>query len=973
MDDAKERAPQAEDRGLADDVRWLAGRLGEMIRRLEGEACFRAVERLRVACRARRREEPDAPTLDALLEEVRALPLSTAAAVARAFTLFFLLINTAEQVARVRRRREADGTETNPGLQGRSPKTAGPAAAQPEARSAEVWAEGRNPGLQGRSPNSAGPAAAQPEARSAEVGAAGSNPAASLEASFAALAARGIPAAAVRARLGALELRPVLTAHPTEATRRTVLGLQARVASALLDRGDKSAAEQATLARRLDAEIELLWLTSEVRLDRPSVLDEVSTVVWYLEGRLLPAALGFDARVARAFEGAFDEPLAASVPLTLGSWVGGDRDGNPFVTAEVTLAAARRAARATLHAYADEAERLAEALSLSETLRPVPAELRASIEAARALVPDVFERNSGRDRDEPVRLAASLIAARLRATADAIFDRERGQSGDRPARYPDVAHFLDDLRRIRRALRAAGAERADEQFVAPLASLAERLGFFGFALDLREDSSQQAAALAEITDALGLPSLEGPALEAELAGRRPLIGPSLPLGEDARRVLDAFRAARAVQDELGERAASTFVVSMTRGPNDILRALLFSREAGLVDLVAPRSRIDVVPLFETRADLEAAPKVMAALFELPIYRRQLEARGGRQEVMLGYSDSAKDAGVLPAAWSLYQAQEKLHAVARSSGVRLSLFHGRGGTVGRGGGSPVFRALGALPPGTLGDRIKITEQGETISQKFALAPIAERSLEVLLTGTLMASFGDRPPIPEEWREAMDRMAEDALPAYRRVVHEDPRTFAMFQSATPVRALAHVHFGSRPAYRPSGAGSMAGIRAIPWVFGWTQIRLMLPGWLGVGTALEAELDRDGGRDRLAAMAAGWPFFDDLLSKVEMVLGKADLDVARLYSERLGADRELFSHFAEEHDRTVRTIEAVRRRPLLTDQPELAAAIALRNPYVDPLSLLQLHFLERQRAGNEDPRLTAALGTTLNGVAQGLRNTG
>ena len=908
-----------EDRPLADDVRMLAGQLGEVIRRLEGEACFRAVERLRRACRARRREEVSAPTLSALLDEVRGLPIETAANVARAFTLFFFLINTAEQVQRVRRRKAFEQENLAPNI-------------------------------------------------------------ASPERLFTELKVRGFEPAEIRARLANLEVRPVLTAHPTEATRRTVLALQARVSDALLARTHATTSQRQILEDQIESEIELLWLTSEVRRDRPSVLDEVSTVVWYLQDRLLPAALRLDQHVSRDFERVFNEPLATSIVSPVGSWVGGDRDGNPFVTPEITIIAARRTARAALTWYAGAVERLADALSVSDGLRPAPAELRKSIDQDRLDLPDVWARNEPRSRDEPLRMKLSMIAARLRATADAFVQREQGLAGENPNGYPNKQAFLDDLRLVRRALRAAGAQRADEGMVAPLESLVDRIGLGGYRLDLREDADAHTKALNAIAEAMSLPPFEGDRLSQELQGRRPLVSPALPLDDQTRKVLNVFHAQRLIQDEMGESTASTYIISMTQSSEDLLRVLVLAREAGLCDLAAqaPRSRIDVVPLFETRKDLENAPAIMASLFKDPVYARQLEARGRRQEVMLGYSDSAKDAGVMPSAWALYRAQEELAKIAADADIQLSLFHGRGGTVGRGGGSPVYRALSALPPETIGNRIKITEQGEIISQKFALAPIAERSLEVMLTGTLLANIEDwRKAVSTEevdqWRQTMDRMAGRALPVFRRLVHENQELFKLFQGVTPVRSLAQVHFGSRPAYRDRGAGTMKGIRAIPWVFGWTQIRLNLPGWLGVGTALAQELETPEGRDQLRAMARSWPFFDDLLAKVEMVVSKADLEVARLYVERLGGNVELFETLIDEFKRTVHAIEEIRERPALNDQPGLRTAIHLRNPYIDPLSLLQISLLERKRTGPEDPRVDAALGTTLNGIAQGLKNTG
>lgn len=919
-----DRAVRPEDRPLHDDVRSLASSLGQVIRRLEGEACFAAVESLRTACRARRRGEPAAPPLEALLSEVDGWGLDTANRVARAFTLFFFLINTAEQAHRVRRRR--------------------------------AWI-------------ARGDHAPQP---------------ASARWAFEALKRAGRSAEEVRQRLTQLEVRPVLTAHPTEATRRTVLTLQARVADLLLARDGAVRAERAHLDAQLEAEIELLWLTAEVRRDQPSVMDEIRTAVWYLEDRLLTATRELEAVIEGAFERTFGEPLGAGVPCRTGSWVGGDRDGNPFVTPEVTRSAARRAAIAQIADYHRQVGLLIERLALSDTVRAAPIELRRAIERERERLPEVFATNRRRDRDEPVRLFLSFVSARLERLARALAASERGEPAhESEGAYAAPDELLTDLRLVQAVLSGAGAERAAHLFVAPLVRQVERLGFAGFLLDVREDSAAHTAALEAITDRLETAALEGASLKRELLGRRPLLSPHLPLEEGSRRTAAVFQTIAELQAQFGPQAASTYVISMTRGEDDLFRVLLLAREAGLVDLTAdpPRSRLDVVPLFETKRDLVEAPRIMASLFGDEVYRRQLRARGMQQEVMLGYSDSTKDVGVLPAAWALYQAQESVAALARDAHVTLRLFHGRGGTVGRGGGSPVYRALTALPPGTLGAGIKITEQGEVISQKFGLAPIAARSLEVTLTGALMASFADwreglDPGEEARFRGAMDRLASLAEPVYRRLVHEDEALFEVFLEATPVRELAHVHYGSRPAFRERGAGRMQGIRAIPWMFGWTQIRAMLPSWLGVGTALEEVVAEPEGLALLQRMAARWPFFDDLLGKVEMVAAKTDMAIARLYLEQLSGAGALADLLEAEHRRTVAAILAIRgTSALLAENRMLRAAIELRNPYVDPLSLLQVSLLKRKRRGaaGEEEALARALGTTLNGIAQGMRNTG
>ncbi|HEU4699144.1 MAG TPA: phosphoenolpyruvate carboxylase [Gemmatimonadales bacterium] len=933
-DAVPEPIPAPEDAPLHEDVRWLAGTLGGVLRRLAGEAAFHAVESLRRAARARRRGEPGAPDFAALVAEAAALPLETAATVARAFTLFFLLINTAEQVHRVRRREAHQ--------------------AEPEApqRAGLRWALER-------------------------------------------LAAGGRPADAVRRAIAALDVRPVLTAHPTESTRRTLLAQQARVAEALLARERAPRHERAALEATLRAEIELLWLTAEVRRDRPSVMDEVSTVLWYLETRLLDAEAAARGELGRAFEETYGESLAADVaaaaavtPLRLGSWVGGDRDGNPHVTPEITVAAARRAAYAVLGYYRRAVDALIDRLALADRLAPPPDALVDALARDRAALPDVDARNRRRNAHEPVRLELSFIAARLEATRRRIAARDAGRPAHEPAAYPDAAAFEADLALVQAALLEAGAAEAARLFVAPLLASVRANGFHGYRLDLREHADAHARALAEVAARLALPALDGDALRRELAGHRPLVGPHLALEAATRRTLRTFEAMRAIQDELGPAAADTYIISMAKGADDLLRVLVLAREAGLVDLAAepPLSRLDVVPLFETLDDLRHAPAVLRELARDPVYRRQLAARGMRQEVLIGYSDSAKDAGILPSTWELYRAQEALAEVARETGLTLTLFHGRGGSVGRGGGSPVYRALSALPPATVEGRIKITEQGEIISQQFGLPEIAERTLEVMVAGTLLQSFEDwRSGVATEevarWRAVMDRLVARALPVYRERVYGGPALFALYQETTPVRELAHVHFGSRPVYRAGATGSIEGIRAIPWQFGWTQTRFMLPAWLGVGSALADELARPDGLATLRAMAERWPFFDDLVARIETVCAIVDLTVARTYVARLGGDLALFDALAEEFRRTVDAVRAIRGAELLADNPVLRDSIALRNPYVDVLSVLQIALLERQRAlpaalpedAPERAALTEALGTTLNGVAQGLRVVG
>jgi len=896
-------AVRPEDVPLHEDVRWLAASLGKVILRLEGQAAFDSVESLRRACRARRHAEPDAPTLRELLDQVSALPLERAAIVARAFTLFFLLINTAEQVHRVRRTREYRSTESD----------------EPQPGGAR-WA-------------------------------------------MRTLRSEGHDAAAVERAMLSLDVRPVLTAHPTESTRRTLLGLQARVADMLLEREDAPPADRRAIEDRLDAEVELLWLTDEVRDDRPTVMDEVSTVIWYLETRLLDASEHARDRFVRAFEEEFDvtcDPLRHAVPLTIGNWVGGDRDGNPYVTPEVTMATARRASFAILGRYAQSLDELVERLSVSAALAEPSRDLLASIERNAMLLPDVYEANRRRNANEPVRLELTLMRARVDATRRLTAARDAGRVGSEPAAYGSAAELERDLLLVRENLTSAGATQAAQTTIDPLIAVVHAHGFHGYLMDVRD----HADSVREAVD-----------------GKNP-------------GVVETFRTIRAIQDEMGERAASTYIVSMTTEPADLLRVLQLGAECGLVRLDddPPASRLDVVPLFETRGDLERAPAVMAELLRDDRYRRQLRARANTQEVMIGYSDSGKDAGILASSWALYEAQEQLAKLFTEAGIALRLFHGRGGSVGRGGGSPVYRALAALPPATVNGRIKITEQGEIVSQQFGLLPVAERTLEVTLAGVLMQQFtraADAGSARErdEFRDTMGDLAQRSHTVFRELAHEGDALFEMFRSVTPVEALANARFGSRPAYRPGAKAGIEGIRAIPWVFGWTQMRLMLPGWLGVGTALGHYVATPGGIDRLKRMAQRWPFFDDLLSKIEMVCAKADIEIARLYVETLGGDMALFGRLEAEFDATVGAILRIRETDaLMRDTPVLQSAIVLRNPYVDPLSLLQVSLMRRRAADDgarqrPDARSPASLGhtvesvlsTTLSGIAQGLRNTG
>ena len=797
----------------------------------------------------------------------------------------------------------------------------------------------------------------------------------------------GYSADEVSASLDRLRVRPVLTAHPTESTRRTLLSLQARVADLLLSRASAIPGQRRELDEALDTEVELLWLTSEVRQDRPTVRDEVSTVLWYFETRLLEASAHATRAMSLAFGDVFNGSARRVSPsIRIGTWVGGDRDGNPFVTPEETLAASRRASYAILGKYQEAVSELVRRLSISAEIAPLGEAIMKSLEIDRELLPKVWEMNWKRNEDEPIRLKLTFIEARIAATRELVAARDAGRADAQVrAAYSNASELIEDLDLVRSAMADAHAAQSSRRLVDPLIAFVEAHGLHGMMMDLRDHADSHRSAVEEVGSAAGI-SFTSDSLRDELLGKRPIVSENSRLSDDTMRVLGTFRAISTIQREAGEEGASTYIVSMTQSADDLLRVLLFAREAGLVDLAGdePRSSIDVVPLFEMLDDLSNAPQIMQSLLEDEAYRRQLAARGNLQEVMIGYSDSNKDAGILASSWALYRVQQSLADIFRSAGIRLRIFHGRGGSVGRGGGSPVYRALSGLPPKTVDGSIKITEQGEIISQQFGLLPIAERTLEVTLSGVLLQELTDwrdnvDPNEVELFRQTMERLSTRSFEIYKKFVHDDPRVFAMFERASPIAELASARFGSRPAYRPGSGSGIMGIRAIPWVFGWTQNRLMLPGWLGVGTALSEIADEPGGFALLQRMEKQWPFFGDLLARIDMVCAKTDVEITRAYVDRLDADRVLLATLVVEFEKTVSMILKVRgTSELLSDNDVLSAAITLRNPYVDALSVLQISQLARKRKlvreqnGDLD-EVESILATTVSGIAQGLRNTG
>jgi phosphoenolpyruvate carboxylase len=772
-----------------------------------------------------------------------------------------------------------------------------------------------------------------------------------------------------------LAVRPVLTAHPTEAARRTTLSKLGQVAD-LLDEEPGPRRD-----RRLSEVVELLWQTDDLRVVRPDVLDEARNAIYYLEQLAagpLPDALEELADVLAGLD--VDLPVTAR-PLTFGTWIGGDRDGNPNVTPELSVQVLELQRDHGLRVALDAVTALRQELSTSTRMAPVSEALLASLAADLAVLPELEPRYLRLNAEEPYRLKATCVQQKLVNTRARV-------PADGGRAYAGLGPLLDDLLLLRTSLlehRGTFAARGSlERAIRTLAALGLGLA----AMDVREHADAHHAAVGALVDRLGeqgwryldLPRTHRLALlRNELAGRRPLAGSPPPLDGAELRTYDLFRTIRAAQDRHGPDAVSTYIVSMTRGADDVLAAVLLARENGLVDLPAGVARLGFVPLLETVEELRGADTVLEDLLQDPSYRRLVALRGNEQEVMLGYSDSNKAAGITTAQWEIHRAQRRLRTVGQRHGVRLTFFHGRGGSVGRGGG-PTRDALLALPWRTLDGAVKLTEQGEVISDKYALPALARENLELTLAGALEATVLNTRPrhSPEElegFDAAMEVMSAAAFGAYRALVERDDLP-AYFFAATPTEQLGALQLGSRPARRPDSAAGLDGLRAIPWVFGWTQSRQIVPGWYGVGSGLAA-VRAAGLSHVLDRMAADWFFFRSFVSNVEMTLVKTDLSVAQEYVETLVPDglRGPFALVREEYARTVDQVLALTgEERLLSAQPGLRRTLDVRDAYLAPLHHLQVSLLRRLReAAGPDEDLQRALLLSVNGIAAGLRNTG
>jgi phosphoenolpyruvate carboxylase len=774
--------------------------------------------------------------------------------------------------------------------------------------------------------------------------------------------------------LADFEVRPVFTAHPTEAARRSVLSKLGTIAD-LLDE-DESPAR----GRRLAEAVDLLWQTDELRLGRPEPLDEAINALYYLDDlfRLtMPDVLDEFAQELKRLN---IELAPTATPFTFGSWIGGDRDGNPNVTPEVTKQAIVLQMGHAIRVLIEAVDEIRQALSVSTRLAGTSPALMESVARDIERIPEIEPRFKRINVEEPYRLKATAIRHRL------ILTRERHAKGgahEDGRDYANTRELLDDLQLMYNSLIANRGELIAHGLLERTIRAVAAFGLNHATMDVREHSAAHETAIDQLfpqANYRGLtPSDRFDFLSRELADSNNKV--SKDLDPAATKTLRTFEAIRESQDTFDPDVIETYIISMTRGPEDVLAATLLAKLAGLVGFGANSfARINIVPLLETVAELQAADTILDRLLLDLSYRKLVELRGNIQEVMLGYSDSNKDAGIATSQWQIHQAQRRLRDIARKHGVHLRIFHGRGGSVGRGGG-PTHDAIIALPWGTLDGHIKMTEQGEVISDKYSLPALARENVELTLAAALEATVLNRsarqsPADLESWNAAMEAISASAFHSYRDLV-QDPDLPAYFNQATPVEQLGNLFLGSRPSRRPDAGTDLSSLRAIPWVFGWTQSRQIVPGWYGVGSGLKAAREAGHGAT-MQKMLQDWHFFRTFISNVEMTVAKTDLVMARKYVTALVEPRlhHLLTKIEAEFELTISEILALTgKSELLGDQQILASTLQVRDAYLAPLHLLQVSLLKKIREQGEsaDPMILRALLLTINGVATGLRNTG
>jgi phosphoenolpyruvate carboxylase len=916
------RDPELKDVPLRRDVRSLGRLLGVVLREQAGTELFDAVERLRLLAIQHRdtqlQGDADAATggtpdrselMDFAGRFLGEISVGEAYQLTKAFAIYFELTNLAETNHRKRRRRAAELAPD------RSPQ----------------------PGT--------------------------------LRGTLARMRDSGITAQQAMETLQRVKVIPVFTAHPTEVARRTVLFKRQRIAVELerLDRLPLTDSEADYAAENITAEITALWQADEVRRRKPTVRDEIKMGLDYYRVCLIATVPKVYDEIVDAFRYAYQEDVPESdlpTVVQFGSWTGGDRDGNPYVTPDATEAALEMARRTILDHYIRSIMDLLRQLSPSIGQAPASPEIRSVLESYSSAITIDDPNSALQPEAEIYRRFLVFVLRRLESARD---------DPSREPAYGSAEEFAADLRIIRNSLSKNKGVRLAESLIDSLIRQVSTFGFHLHTLDIRQHAQVHARAITELS--------LGAAINADINTEE---GPTLPppVSQQTAVLLDTLRKVAQLKSIFPPEAIQKFVISGARSAEDVLSLVWLAETCG-VRVSGSGDGSDPglmpVPLFESIEDLLNCPSVCRRLWSVPEYARLLESWGRRQEVMLGYSDSNKDGGMLTSTWEIYKAHRELHNVARQSGVTLSLFHGRGGTVGRGGG-PTHRAIVAQPPGAFEGEIRITEQGEVLNWKYSDPVLAEYNLELMAAAALealtqagRANLGNEP----DWEAAMEGLSAEALGYYRHAIVDDPDVITYFEQATPVLEFEQAKIGSRPARR-SGSRGIEELRAIPWVFGWMQSRHVLPAWFGVGWALECFANRGASElQLLRTMLRRFPLFNDLIRNVEIGMAKADMSIARLYANLVldtSIQERVFAMIREEFERTRRQLlQITQQSHLLEANPVLARSIRLRNPYVDPMSLIQVALLGRKRGGEDSQELNYALAATINGISAGLRNTG
>ena len=836
-----------------------------------------------------------------------------------------------------------------------------------------------------------------------------------------------VPPGKLEELLQEMDIRLVFTAHPTEIVRHTIRHKQTRVANLLKKiQIEKylTNEEISSLKNQLKEEVRLWWRTDELHQFKPSVLDEVDYALHYFQQVLFNAMPQLRGRISEAItENYPDVQMPSESFCNFGSWVGSDRDGNPSVTPEITWRTACYQRQLMLERYIDATSNLRDQLSVSMQWSQVSSSLLESLETDRVKFPGLYEARATRYRSEPYRLKLSYMLEKLRLTQErnnllsdggwklALDEELNHKNIDQIENfhYRSVNEFTHDLELIKNSLNST------DLTCEALNKLMTQVHIFGFSLaslDIRQESTRHSDAIQELTTFLDLPVQYNQMSEEEkiewlireLNTKRPLIPSEFNWTKSTDETFSVFKMVKRLQQEFGSRICHSYVISMSHSASDLLEVLLLAKEMGLIDQNSQNPKLLVVPLFETVEDLKRAPEVMEKLFKLDFYRSLLPKVGEffkpLQELMLGYSDSNKDSGFVSSNWEIHRAQIALQNLSSKHNILLRLFHGRGGSVGRGGG-PAYQAILAQPSGTLKGRIKITEQGEVLASKYSLPELALYNLETVTTAVIQNSLvNNRLDATPEWNELMTRLAETSRSHYRKLVHENPDLLNFFQEVTPIEEISKLQISSRPARRKKGAKDLSSLRAIPWVFGWTQSRFLLPSWFGVGTALSFELKSDPEQiELLRVLHQRWPFFRMLISKVEMTLSKVDLEVAKYYVDTLGSQdnmdsfEKIFDVISKEYNLTKDLIlEITCKNKLLESDRDLRSSVNLRNKTIIPLGFLQVSLLRRLRDQTRQPPISEIITDkdesrraysrsellrgallTINGIAAGMRNTG